>query len=176
MARRYDWWRGGRKEVPRLTHEHYMDDVGETTLRLIAAVLPGSAPTARKVVARLIVGRGTFGSALTFSRALGFDNRHQLSRELAREGVPALEDLAGWVKTILWTAEWELHHRALSNAALRDAADPAIRYRTVERITGRPWSEVRRLGTVGLILQLDTIIRAARDRDRTHPRQPPGAA
>jgi hypothetical protein len=135
-----------------------MEDIGEITQRLIEAVLPRSAPIARKVVAKLIAGGGTFGSALAFSRALGFRTRHQLSRALAREGLPALEDLAGWVKTILWTAEWELHHRALSNAALRDAADPAIRYRTVERMTGRHWSEVRQLGTTWLIVQLDATI------------------
>lgn len=156
-------------------HTH-LDDIGQTTHRLIEAVLPRSAPTALRVVDRLIADHGTFGSALVLSRALGFRNRHQLARQLAREGVPALEDLAGWVKTLLWTAEWELHHRALSNAALRDAADPAIRYRTVERVTGRVWSEVRRLGTAWLILQLDTIVRTARDGDRTQPCRSPGAA
>ena len=82
-----------------------MEDIGETTQRLIEAVLPRRAPTARKVVAKLIAGHGTYGSALAVSRALGFRSRHQLSRALAREGVPALEDLAGWVKTILWTAQ-----------------------------------------------------------------------
>jgi hypothetical protein len=148
-----------------------MEDCSQITQRLIDAVLPGSASTARKVAAKLIAGRGTFGSALAFSRSLGFRNRHQLSRALAREGVPALEGLAGWVKTILWTAEWELHHRALSNAALRDAADPAIRYRTVERVTGRAWSEVRQLGTAWLILQLDATIRAASARNCPQPGQ-----
>jgi len=153
-----------------------MEDIGETTQRLIEAVLPRWAPTARTVVAKLIAGHGTYGSALAVSRALGFRNRHQLSRALAREGVPALEDLAGWVKTILWTAEWELHHRALSNAALHDAADPAIRYRTVERMTGRVWSEVRRLGTAWLVLQLDATIRSAKARECSQPSQSPGAA
>jgi hypothetical protein len=141
-----------------------MQDVGEFTERLFEAVLPHSARTTRKVVRTLVAGHGAFGSALALSHAVGFRNRHQLARQLMREGVPALEDLAGWVRTLLWTAEWEIHGRALSNAALRDAADPAIRYRTVERMTGRPWSEVRHLGTAWLVLQLDAAIRAAGER------------
>jgi len=143
-----------------------MQDVGQITERLFDAVLPHSADTARKVVRELVASQGTFGSAVALSHAVGFRNRHQLARELTRERMPALQDLAGWVRTLLWTAEWEIHGRAISNAALRDAADPAIRYRTVERVTGRPWSEVRQLGTGWLIVQLDAAIREAGERSR----------
>jgi hypothetical protein len=90
--------------------------------------------------------------------------------------MPALVDLAGWVKTLLWTVEWEIHHRALSNGALRDAADPAVRYRTVERVTGRPWSEVRYLGTAWLVMQLDSAIRTLGDRSFAPRRKDHGAA
>jgi hypothetical protein len=147
-----------------------MPDVGETTQRLFDAVLPHSAPTARRVVQHLVAAQGAFASAVALSRELGFRSRHQLSRELTREGMPALEDLAGWVKTLTWTVEWEIHHRALSNAALREAADPAVRYRTVERVTGRPWREVRQLGTGWLIMQLDATIQAARARNCSQAR------
>ncbi len=153
-----------------------MQDVVEITERLFEAVLPHSARTARKVVRKLVASHGAFDSAVALSHAVGFRNRHQLARELMRERMPALEDLAGWVRTLLWTAEWEIHGRALSNAALRDAADPAIRYRTVERMTGRPWREVRQLGTAWLVVQLDAAIGAAGESSCGGPRRHEGTA
>jgi DNA-binding beta-propeller fold protein YncE len=77
---------------------------------------------------------------------LGFHDRYQLARALRREGLPPLEVIGGWARTLYWMSEAEGSGKSLRELAEREKVDPAIAYRLVRRVTGRRWSEVRREG------------------------------
>ncbi len=102
----------------------------------------------------LVVSQGYPGSAHEMALAVGLKNRFQLGRLLCREGLPCLEDLAGWIRVMLWVLEWENSRRSLSQAALGSVRDPATCYRTVERVTGLGWNQVRDLGSTWVLLTL----------------------
>ena len=46
-------------------------------------------------------------------------------------------------RVLLWVAHWEASGTSLSRRALSEIRDPAVSYRTVERVTGVAWSKVR---------------------------------
>lgn len=100
----------------------------------------------RAVLDALVACDGEFGRARFFAVRLGFRDRHQLARVLAREGLPPLEELAAWIRVIRWVLSWEQDRTALSELALGGGADPAVCYRTVRRLTGANWRDVRARG------------------------------
>ena len=77
---------------------------------------------------------------------LGFHDRYQLARALRREGLPPLEVVGGWARTLYWVTEAEASGKSLRELAERERLDPAVAYRLVRRVTGRRWSEIRREG------------------------------
>lgn len=84
---------------------------------------------------------------------LGFHDRYQLARALRREGLPPLEVIGGWARTLYWMGEAESSGKSLRELAEREHLDPAVAYRLVRRITGRRWSEVRREGLAVAMLR-----------------------
>src|SRR5207247_518929 len=84
---------------------------------------------------------------------LGFHDRYQLARALRREGLPPLETLGGWARTLYWLLESETSGATLRKLAERDHLDPAVAYRLIRRITGRRWSEIRRDGMALALLR-----------------------
>jgi hypothetical protein len=120
------------------------------------------SPQGHAVVQHLIRTQGYPGPANQTASALGLRNRFQLSRLLEREGLPCLEDLAGWVRVMLWVLDWESTGVSLSRSALGSVRDPAACYRTVERVTGLGWNRVRSLGSSWVLLALLESCRADR--------------
>ena len=116
--------------------------------------MPRLSAPARRVLDELVVRHGYPGRAVEFARSLGLRNRFQLARLLQQEGLPVLEELAGWIRVLLWLADWEATGTSLSRTALDHIRDPAVCYRTVERITGFPWSCVRQRGFDWVLLTL----------------------
>jgi hypothetical protein len=121
---------------------------------LLQTALHWLSPQGHAVVQRLIAKEGHTGSAHEMAVAVGLKNRFQLSRLLEREGLPCLQDLAAWIRVMLWTLEWETTQTSLSQSALGSVRDPATYYRTVERVTGLNWNLVRTLGSDWVLLGL----------------------
>ena len=111
-------------------------------------------PTGRNIIEAVVDSRGAFGGADSLAHSVGLANRHQLKRQLGREGLPSLETLCGWLRMLIWLMEWEGTGIALSRSALREDRDPAIRFRCVKRTTGCTWGQVQGLGSLWVLLQL----------------------
>lgn len=110
------------------------------------------------MVRALVALRGSSGDANSFAHSMGFRNRDQLRRMLAADGLPCLEDLAAWIRMLGWVIEAETSGVALSRGALLSGKDPCSCYRTVKRLTGRLWGEVRMLGSAWVLLQFMAAI------------------
>lgn len=68
--------------------------------------------------------------------------------------LPPLQKLAAWVRLLGWVFEWEHRRTSLCRQAIRGGGEPPVCYRTVRRITGARWEEVRELGTAWVLMQL----------------------
>src|SRR5438874_10713572 len=79
---------------------------------------------------------------------------HQIARALARDGLPPLEELAAWVRTLVWVMHSDQYRTPLYRLASQTEVDPATCYRTVRRLTGATWSEVRERGAAWVLQQL----------------------
>jgi hypothetical protein len=136
---------------------------------LLQTALHWLSPQGRAVVEHLILTQGYPSSASQLALAVGLRNRFQLSRLLEREGLPCLEDLAGWIRVMLWVSDWESRGVSLSQSALGAIRDPAACYRTVERVTGHRWNRVRSLGSTWVLLELVQCCRGNSPRVVTGP-------
>lgn len=125
---------------------------------MVECVVPRVSPSAERVVRALVAIRGSSGDANSFARSNGFRNRDHLRRTLSTDGLPCLEDLAGWIRLLGWVIDAETSGLALSREALRAGKNPCSYYRTVKRLTGRAWGEVRVLGSGWLLLQFSAAI------------------
>jgi hypothetical protein len=119
---------------------------------LLQTALHWLSPQGHALIQLLVVSGGYPGTARDLALAVGLKNRFQLSRLLDRESLPSLENLAGWIRVMLWVSEWEGSQVSLSHSALGAIRDPATCYRTVERVTGLGWSRVRALGSDWVLL------------------------
>ncbi len=117
------------------------------------------------VLVALATCGGVYGTAPLFAVRVGFRDRHHLARALARDGLPALEELAAWVRTAAWVMHSEQYGTPLHRLAIQAGIDPAICYRTVRRLTSANWGEVRERGVAWVLQQLRARcrIRAALD-------------
>lgn len=119
---------------------------------LLQTALPNLSDSGRAVMSALGCVNGRPPCSAELASWLGFHDRYQLARTLRREGLPPLEVLGGWARTLYWLIETEASGVSLRELADREQLDPAVAYRLVRRITGRRWSEVRREGlTVALL-------------------------
>jgi hypothetical protein len=121
---------------------------------MVECVIPRVSPASARVVKALVATRGVVGRAPVFARSTGFRNRDQLRRVLAADGLPCLEDVASWIRMLGWVVDAETQGIALSRGALHSGKDPRSWYGTVRRLTGRPWGEVRALGSAWVLLQM----------------------
>ncbi len=107
------------------------------------------------VVVRAIVHSGSrFVNSTTLARRVGLRDRHQLDRLLHNEGLPTYKELAGWIRVLMWVVEWEQSGMALSTSALNAGLSPEAYGRTVVRVTGSSWTEVRSRGSTWVLLEL----------------------
>jgi len=136
---------------------------------LVDGIIPRVSPCSARAVRALVAAQGEIGESHAFARSVGLRNRDQLRRVLDADGLPCLEDLAGWIRVLGWLVDLETTGVSLSRGALCSGQDPKTRYRTVKRLTGRAWGEVRLLGTDCLLLQFAEVIREpVREPSGTH--------
>src|ERR1051325_647836 len=118
---------------------------------LLQGALAPLSPTSRAVVSTLTCRNGHALRAGEVAAWVGLRNRQQLARALQRDGLPPLEQLAGWTRVLHWMLEAESTGASLLQVAYRDKVDPAVAYRLVRRVTGLRWSQARRAGLLGLL-------------------------
>lgn len=130
---------------------------------LLVCALPWLSLAGQELVEEIVRFGGRIGhDADAFARLLGYRDRHQLARRLKDEGLPPLRDLAGWVRVLHWIHERERAGTSLGRMALTAGQDPAVWYKTVERVTGLVWSAAVEAGSAFLVLRF-----------REHCAQPP---
>ncbi len=125
----------------------------DTICTILTALVPARSPETCQLVRVLAEHGGEFEAADMAARLSGFRTRQHMGRVLHAEGLPQLTELAGWIRVLRWVLEWEQNGRALANLSLLRGRDPAVRYRLVRKLTGRPWSEVRLLGAGWVMLK-----------------------
>jgi hypothetical protein len=113
---------------------------------LLQDTLPHLSYKGRAVLSALGCVNGRAPGSAELAAWLGFHDRYQFARAMRREGLPPLETLGGWARTLYWLIESQSSGATLRELAERDRLDPAIAYRLVRRVTGRRWSEIRREG------------------------------
>jgi len=132
---------------------------------VLQTALPDLSQNGRALLGVLGCLNGHPPKSQEFAEWLGFHDRYQLARALRREGLPSLEVMAGWARTLYWLSEAEKTGKSLRELAEREHMDPAIAYRMVRRVTGRRWSEVRREGLAVTMLRFrDCCSKNARGR------------
>jgi DNA-binding beta-propeller fold protein YncE len=118
---------------------------------LMQHALPTVSPASRAVISTLGCVNGKTSCAGEIATWVGLRNRFQLARALRRDGLPPLEQLAGWARVLYWVLTAEATGATLRQLAMGDDMDPAVAYRLVHRLTGLHWSEVRNNGLPGLM-------------------------
>ncbi len=127
---------------------------------ILLVALPSLGRVAREIVDRLADCHGEIGCADRFARRVGLRNRHRLSRFLAREGLPQIEEFSAWIKTLASLAQWESTRLSLCRQALQAQREPGTYYRTIQRATGMHWRDVRALGMTHVIVKFVERCRA----------------
>ena len=94
----------------------------------------------------LVSRGGSSHCAAKVARSIGLSSRFAFARMMRREGLPALHELAAWVRLLGWVAQAELGRTSLFAIAIRSGIEPAVCYRTVKRLTGLSWMELSSLG------------------------------
>jgi len=118
---------------------------------LVLAVRAGLPPLSFRggaVVDALLLCGGRIGTGEEVARHLGLRNRFELARLLKHEGLPPLHDLAAWMSVLSWLDRAEDTGYSLCHMAFRARMDPASCYRTVKRMTGVGWQELRERGAI----------------------------
>ena len=139
---------------------------------LLQDTLPHLSYKGRAVLSALGCVNGRAPGSAELAAWLGFHDRYQFARAMRREGLPPLETLGGWARTLYWLLESESSGVTLRELAERDQLDPAVAYRLVRRVTGRRWSEIRRAGLALTLLHFRDQCRTGRGRGRDPMREP----
>jgi hypothetical protein len=126
--------------------------------RIVADAFGVRHATLRALIAELEHGP-RLRRADDLAQKLGLRNRFQLAHLLMRHDLPTLVDLRAILRVVIWVQRWETHGLSLVGQALSEGRDPAAYSKTVRRVAGRPWSEIRMRGT-------DTVARALAARFR----------
>jgi len=120
---------------------------------LLHTTFPHLSKNGRAMLSALGCLNGRPPASKELATWLGFHDRYQFARALRREGLPPLEKLGGWARTVYWLLESETSGATLRELADREHLDPAVAYRLIRRVTGRRWSELRREGLAVCLLR-----------------------
>jgi len=88
------------------------------------------------------------------ARSVGLTNRYAVERLLRQEGLPSCAKLVGWISVLGWVLVCEDDSTSLCQLALSQGRDPAGYYRSVKRITGISWLQLRRWGWGWVVAEL----------------------
>jgi len=100
----------------------------------LLAALPHLSGPVRGVVRALVLSGGTMSCATTVARSTGLSSRFVLGRMMRRAGLPALHELAAWVRVFAWVTRAEQGTGSLFAIATHSGKSPAACYRTVKRL------------------------------------------
>lgn len=107
----------------------------------LSCAVPQLSARGHEILALLANAGGRVPSADSVAHDLGLHSRHQLARALRRVGLPQIEELCAWIKSLQLLLEWEHTHRSLYMLALDAALYPPNCYRLVKRVTGKTWRQ-----------------------------------
>jgi len=140
-------------------------------VRTVYASRPDLSFRSRAVVEAVFLSGGSIGTAQQVAPHLGLHNRFELARFLKREGLPPLHDLAAWASVLAWMDRSEQTGCSLCQLAFGAKRDPAVCYRTVKRITGLQWRDLRRKGLAWVV---DRFVArcCGTDADASRPSEP----
>src|SRR5437764_14057053 len=79
----------------------------------LLAALPHLSGPVRGVVRALVLSGGTMSCATTVARSTGLSSRFVLGRMMRRAGLPALHELAAWVRAFGWVSRPDARTGAL---------------------------------------------------------------
>src|ERR1044072_3783241 len=116
---------------------------------LLHSTLPHVPLRGRAFLSATACVTGPPSSTTELAQSLGFHDRYQLARALKREGLPPVETLGGWTRTLYWIIESQASGATLRELAIREHLDPAVAYKLVRRGAGRRWAGGRRGGLMG---------------------------
>jgi hypothetical protein len=119
---------------------------------LVVITLHWVSPPTREILELLSTFHGLSSELL--ARKITKHSRHQVARILSRDGLPCLKRLRSWIRLIDWLFQWEAKSTSLYDSAISQDLNPAQCYRSVKRLTGLRWSEVRTRGLAWLLLNL----------------------
>ena len=116
---------------------------------LLQTALPHLSESGRALLSALGCLNGHPPCPKELAEWLGFHDRYQLARALRREGLPPLEVIGGWARTLYWVLEAETLGLSLRELAEREHIDPAVAYRLVRRVTAKRASRSKRWRAAG---------------------------
>lgn len=143
----------------------------EALRRLLLAVLPLRSSQSVRLVEALAQSGGLVHDARRFASDIGMGSRYRVARVLRREGLPQLEELAGWVRLVRWLIIWRSGAGSLSRMALDDGLEISACCRTVRRLTGVTWTEARERGPEWVLILLAERCRSASSGSVTVPQE-----
>ena len=123
----------------------------DAVVRTVHRSRPDLSLRCRAVVEAVLLSGGSIGTAGRVAPHLGLHDRFALRRLLKSEGLPSLHVLAAWASVLTWLERAESTGSSLCQLAFRAHRDPATCYRTVKRITGLPWLEIRQRGSAWVV-------------------------
>lgn len=135
------------------------------------AALPHLSARARAVIDALLLSGGSIGSATKVAARLGMPSRFALSRMLRRHGLPGLRELATWISLLQWLIAAERSKAPLFIIATHARRSPAVCYRTVKRLTGLTWVQLKARGSPWAVRRFLAGCRAAPRRPLTRTRK-----
>ena len=120
---------------------------------LYDAALPWISDRGRRVLHSVVDSQGRIPCAQDFAISVELVNRHQVARVLRTEGLPQIEELCAWVKTIHLIQEWERTHRSLYALAIDAKMYPPNCYRLLKRVTGKTWTHACADGSTVMMMR-----------------------
>ncbi len=113
----------------------------------LCVALPHLSLRARVILDALLLTGGSIGSATKVAQRSGLPSRHALGRMLRRQGLPGLRELAAWISLLGWIILTERSKVPLFLIATHSHRSPAVCYRTVKRLTGLTWVQLKVRGS-----------------------------
>ena len=122
--------------------------------RMLQRALPRLSAEGRTVINTLGCYNGSYPSASDVAAIAGMPSRYHLARVLRREGLPPLVELGGWARALFWLFQAEATGASLRQLANHEGVPNATAYRLIRRVTGMPWTALRRAGLSVALLRL----------------------
>lgn len=128
---------------------------------ILASATDGPLPTC--VARLLVVASSAETTATRVAEATGLSSRFALARRLRKSRSITYGTLCQWITVDRVLRQWESTGLSPCNLLLGTGRDPAWFYHLVRRLTGRPWLEVKELGSAWLMARFAERCRERRE-------------